>query len=412
MYKTTINEYYVKFVKYGGKLGMLIKNSKKIVKYLLIIFFLFELSACKTSIIVEQSNQNNNAIQDKSNFTLSIESNDLLFPLSNYYLRHNDRTYFFYLGNTKKIYVKHVASLDGIKEIISMDDVFNVGLFKDGSVKYWTTEELEKKQDPYQIKNFTCTKIVGGYKQVFYLKSDGTVWYSSTGLTSSMLFNRSNIMGYPKQIASLKAIRIIDIASPQNDINNNLLAVTSDGKVISWNNTESKIETLYENKDIKKIVTGENEDVTFVLTKQGELFRWGDSTSGLFGVTKSDNDLTTKIPKKLNLPSKVKQVSICENYVLALLEDGTLWGWGYPDDGESLYPAVVKDEKVRKLSITGVKEIFSGDYASVAYMADGSIKQWGSDWIARRISGKSDYKDIKTLSMIVVKNNELVINAK
>lgn len=68
---------------------------------------------------------------------------------------------------------------------------------------------------------------------------------------------------------------------------NFLIALDSKGQVISWDNYRFKPKTrvLYKNKDIIDIQAQHTS--IFVLTKQGELIRWGGNINALLGNGKS-----------------------------------------------------------------------------------------------------------------------------
>ena len=405
----------------------------------------FALTACNSNNISPKTIQTDkstiNSAVNKLSGSICIGKNDLFFLFTDTqyfghnlgYLCHNNSAYLFYYKSEKSetASIKRVEGLDGIQDIVWLEEGNYLGLFKDGSVKYWNDEYIAKNKGPYTIKNFTCSKIVGYFDQAFFLKSDGTVWYDKVldyDYDNGGLFNAS-----PKQVNDLKGNKIIDIASsgggqnyydylsdkseisPNSIINNYLIALTLDGKVLTWNNylKVPKLKVLYENKDVVKIEALEG--VFFAITKHGELYRWGeDNGRGIVGKMEGDRGdlpelfVSYKKPTKMNLPGKVKQIALSINFALALLEDGTVWGWeGAVYEDGWINAEVAPDEIARKLTLTGVAKVFANGNNAIAYMNDGSIKKWGVNG-SYDIFGANSCQNIKTISKLEIKNNKLI----
>jgi len=355
-----------------------------------------------------------------------IGKKDLIFPhfKGETYLNHNNFAYFFYhlSDNRDTTYVKRIKGLDGFQDIISLAYDNYLGLFKDGSVKYWNRNDLIKNKNPYTIKNLTCSKVVGYYYQAFYLKKDGTVWYTK-GLRNTY---KNAFKQIPKQVNELKKYKIIDIAvsdetanaynflcsedenSPSADknyggkYNSYLIALTSDGKILTWNDyfKKPKVKVLYENKDLVNIEA--MNQAYFAITKQGDLYRWGLNNVLVGAMSANEQGIFVEDgieyakPTKMDLPGKVKQISLSETCVLVVLDNGNqLWSW-------DIYSYVAK-----KINLVAISNVFSSARMSIAYMNDGSIKRWGDNGPFDFI-GKNDTNNIKTLSRLVVKDNKLI----
>jgi alpha-tubulin suppressor-like RCC1 family protein len=65
---------------------------------------------------------------------------------------------------------------------------------------------------------------------------------------------------------------------------------------------------------------------------------------------------------------------------MALLNDGTVWTWGYNDSGQlgdGTYNTSNKPTQVSNLTGNAVKAIAAGGWHAVALLHDGSIWTWG-----------------------------------
>ena len=116
--------------------------------------------------------------------------------------------------------------------------------------------------------------------------------------------------------------------------------------------------------------------LSLALAADGTVWAWGNNTSGELGNGTTDPALTpTRVP---GLTAGIVTVSAGEGFALALLADGTLWGWGNNDDGQlgdstttgRLSPAPIgSDHDWRSVS--------AGAYHVLAVKTDGSFWGWG-----------------------------------
>lgn len=126
-----------------------------------------------------------------------------------------------------------------------------------------------------------------------------------------------------------------------------------------------------------------NEYVGIARKTDGTLWAWGRGNSGLLG----DGTLkdSAPVPQQIGTDKDWKTVSIGATHVLALKEDGTLWGWGWnthdclmdakdPKTGSS----VVKTP-VQLSTDTDWDIIFAVNEASYAIKKDGTLWTWGDN---------------------------------
>jgi alpha-tubulin suppressor-like RCC1 family protein len=118
---------------------------------------------------------------------------------------------------------------------------------------------------------------------------------------------------------------------------------------------------------------------TIALKTDGTLWSWGRNTYGALGV----NDTTHRSTPVTTLLGGTNWKSIAGGYyhTVALKTDGTLWTWGYNNNGQ----LGVNDTTTRSTPVTTLlggtnwKSIAGGLYYTVALKTDGTLWTWGSN---------------------------------
>jgi len=122
------------------------------------------------------------------------------------------------------------------------------------------------------------------------------------------------------------------------------------------------------------------------LRSDGSMMSWGYNYEGELG----DGTTTLNaVPKPIDGISNAIAVAAGSEHALALLADGTVLAWGSNDDGELGFGSAEGPEECNAIpcskrprpvpGLSGVVAIASGEYASYALLADGTVLGWGRD---------------------------------
>jgi alpha-tubulin suppressor-like RCC1 family protein len=114
------------------------------------------------------------------------------------------------------------------------------------------------------------------------------------------------------------------------------------------------------------------------LDSSGAVWIWGNNFSGQAGNGTHDGQILT--PQRVPGLSGVVQIAAGDASDYALKSDGTVWAWGYNEQGElgddttlnRFYPSQVP-------GLTGISKIAAGEEDAYAIRPDGSVMAWGNN---------------------------------
>lgn len=117
---------------------------------------------------------------------------------------------------------------------------------------------------------------------------------------------------------------------------------------------------------------------TLAVTRDGEVYAWGDSVHGDLGIENAEDSMA---PQKI--PSLHNIVDVAAGYMfsLAIDKDGNLYGWGTDYYGE-LGVGSSQDEKdtpVKNPYLSNVKQIVAKTWFAAALTQDGKVFMWGQN---------------------------------
>jgi alpha-tubulin suppressor-like RCC1 family protein len=114
-----------------------------------------------------------------------------------------------------------------------------------------------------------------------------------------------------------------------------------------------------------------------VVRQDGSAAAWGHNGYGQLG-DGTNVDQLLPVPVQAQGFSGVTSLSSTAYHTLALMQDGTVWAWGYNDNGQLGDVAdVVRVVPAPIPNLTGVRALAAGTYHSLALKQDGTVWAWG-----------------------------------
>jgi alpha-tubulin suppressor-like RCC1 family protein len=107
---------------------------------------------------------------------------------------------------------------------------------------------------------------------------------------------------------------------------------------------------------------------------------WGDNSYGELGDGYEGWGYDSKVPVPVSGLSGAKSVAASGSAGLALMQDGTVMGWGNNGAGELGDGTITqRDTPVPVKGLSGVKQIAAGSQDSYALLENGTVEAWGYD---------------------------------
>jgi alpha-tubulin suppressor-like RCC1 family protein len=114
-----------------------------------------------------------------------------------------------------------------------------------------------------------------------------------------------------------------------------------------------------------------------VLLSDGTVSAMGENRFGQLGRPKSA-PLRCQPAARVDLPGKVVQVAAGdENASYALLEEGTVWAWGFGASHNLGCGSPARHTPQQVPGLTGVARVVASGASVMAVMQDGSVRAWG-----------------------------------
>ena len=303
-----------------------------------------------------------------------------------------------------------VSSLAGVVAA-SAGDYDSLALLSDGTVWAWgDNSEAELGSNsfadsslPIQVEDSTGTSYLtgvtaiasGGYHNLA-LESDGTVWAWGLNEYGQLGNNNTTISGAPVQVEDSTGTTYLTGITAVAAGYYHSLAVRSDGTVWAWgynpdgelgNNTttDSSLPVQVVGPTGTSYLTGvvavaAGYDYSLALKGDGTVWAWGGNEDGQLGnnsTTSSSVPVQVEDPTGSSYLTAVAAIAAGYYHCLALESDGTVWSWGYNEDGElgdyaagydSGLPVPVSDS-TGTTYLTGAVAIAAGGYQSIAISA-------------------------------------------
>lgn len=178
-------------------------------------------------------------------------------------------------------------------------------------------------------------------------------------------------------------------------------------KEITVKNNEKKVEVevddnVIDGLKVEQVSLGEYH--SGAITEDGSLWMWGWNQDGQLG-----DGTTEEKHTPVKVMENVKMISLGELHSGAIKEDGSLWMWGYDQWGQlgDGTNDKVKDELTPVKVMEKVKSVSLGDFYSGAIKEDGSLWMWGDNGYGQLGDGTTEEKHTPVKIMENVKNVNL-----
>ncbi|TCL65887.1 alpha-tubulin suppressor-like RCC1 family protein [Hydrogenispora ethanolica] len=146
-------------------------------------------------------------------------------------------------------------------------------------------------------------------------------------------------------------------------------------KVIAADATPSPTPTPTPQPGFSAVATG---DEYSLVLKNGQVYAWGRNNYGQLGIgSYTDKAAPTQIPDL----SGITQIATGKYHSLALKNDGTLYAWGYNNTGQvgNGTTSSANHPNAPQIVLTNVKAIAAGADFSMALKQDGTVWTWGDN---------------------------------
>lgn len=262
---------------------------------------------------------------------------------------------------------------------------YHVAILKaDGTVWAWGDNSEGQLGDGTFITRYVPTRVPNladivsvkaGYGHTLALRQNGTVlaWGDNfNGALGNGLTGDAYDSSVPVAVSNLSYVKQIAAGAYSG------LALTADGTVWQWgyvhSNSPVQVPGL---TDIVAIAAGDNH--ALALRMDGSIWAWGSDGFGVLGNGPAAGSSPSVPVRVLNISSAVAITSL-HSHNLALLRDGTIYAWGRNDHGELGLGTQTDAEQapVRVASLNNVIAICTGQNESMAMLADGTVYGWGN----------------------------------
>lgn len=277
--------------------------------------------------------------------------------------------------------------------------VYGSGLNSSGQIGYNSTysrtSTVKATLDPDGTnKIFNVIDVKSAGAQSFVVKADGSVWgwganseYQLGDGTTTQRLLPVQVKGVDG-IGYLSDIISLDVSGP------GYRAIRADGVVYEWGmySTTQNIYPVEVEPEIETVVEDAIQvDGNLMLKKDGTVWTKGTNEYGQLGINKGTSYVSEDWEQVLgvggtgHLTNIIQIASGLSNYALGA--DGTLYAWGnnqYGTCGDNSTTNRKVPVKVKGVNnsgyLSGVSRIVAGEVCAFAFLSDGTIAGWGSNY--------------------------------
>ncbi|MBF0450216.1 MAG: hypothetical protein HQK75_05900, partial [Candidatus Magnetomorum sp.] len=250
--------------------------------------------------------------------------------------------------------------------------------------------------DPPRLEN-TATKIVGSFNHSMALNTDGNIWVWGNNSVGQLGITPLVTQYTPVLMTAIDSVIDIAVGSDVTD-NNHSLAVKSDGTVWTWGynlygqlgnnacctseaNSVTPVQVL-NITGVTHVAGGANHSLA--LKSEGTVWAWGYNDNGQMGNGTSGAGTACYSPVQVSGLNTIKAIAAGGHHSLALKQDGTVWAWGLNTNGQLGDNSTT--ERNTPVQVVGpggngylndIMAIRAGLQHNIALKNDGTVWGWG-----------------------------------
>lgn len=269
---------------------------------------------------------------------------------------------------------------------LSMGEMHSAALLDDGSLWMWGRNvygELgdgtwDSRSEPVKVFDSGVESISLGDGHSAAVMDDGSLWVWGWNLHGQIGDGTTDNRNKP--------VKIIDsnVKSVSLGVTHSA-AIMDDGALWMWGSNDfgelgiglatgpCLTPTKVIESDVKSVSLGGN--YSAAVMNDGSLWVWGIDSYGCLGNGESNKD-NVLAPMKI-IDSGVVSISLGTAHSAAVLQDGSLYAWGYNYYGQVGNDTTEDQHSPVKVIDSGVRQVDFGGNSSAVVMDDGSFWSWG-----------------------------------
>ncbi len=223
--------------------------------------------------------------------------------------------------------------------------------------------------------------FAAGWHHALVVLQDGTVWAWGRNDRGQLGDGSDDDRPTPAQVMGLMGVRSVAAGTSHS------LALLEDGTVWAWGRNDAyqlghaSREDQWAPVQVEGIAGARaiaaGGQFSAAILDDGSLWTWGSQSGGQLGVVMLD--VFRSMPVQVEAVSGVRSVATGEIFTLALLDDGSVWGWGRNQSGQ-VGTGESMNQYNRPVLIEGLADVVhlaAGQEHALAVTADGDVWGWG-----------------------------------
>ncbi|WPB80036.1 RCC1 repeat-containing protein [Archangium violaceum] len=261
----------------------------------------------------------------------------------------------------------------------------SIALKQNGTVWSWGSGPLGEGPNPRSVPGLVLgvsdvTALSSSDSHVLAVQQNGSVWAWGSGYYGQLGDGTTSSRDVPVLVTGITAVSAVAAGSDHS------LAVKQDGTVWAWGDNSygqlgdgtktNRLVPVQVSGLMGVIAVAAGGDYSVALKQDGTVWTWGQNYYGQLG---GGSYSGSSVPLQVSGLTGVSAVRAGSNFVLALKQDGTLWAWGsnsYGQLGDGTQDERRSPVQTQGLSLK-VKSMVSGGSHSAAILEDGSVWAWG-----------------------------------